>query len=265
MDIENKGNIAEQLVEKNRNKRYQAFLLITAFLGWTMVVYEWNVFGILLGPASQILKINSAQVGYMLSAIQFVMVPIIFAVGYYIDKVGRKLMYQLTLVGASVLTALTGFATYVGIVPLILVRAGTQGTAQNEQSVAASLITEEMPARWRSLLYSFVQSGWPFGVAIAGLVVSYLYKPLGYKYIFLVAVIPMLLVIIARFWAKESVRFEEVKKAREGKIDSDVVLFTKPEKVKKNLFRQAFDVDVRGRTIRSFLLYTFYLAGQVPV
>lgn len=259
------GLDAEKIVQNSKSNRYRIFLSITAFLGWTMVVYEWNVFGLLLGPASNILHLNSSQVGFLLAGIQFVMVPVVFAIGYFIDRIGRKLMYQVTLIGASILTAFTGIATYIGLFPLLLDRAGTQGTAQNEQSVAATMITEEMPARWRALIYSFVQSGWPFGVGIAGLVVAFLYKPLGYKYIWLVAVIPMLLIVVARHWARETTRFEEIKKAREGVKDKTVGEFVDEKKVKENTFKQAFEKDVRRYTIWAFLLYAIYLGGQVPV
>ncbi len=255
----------ENEVRSKRSNKYLAFLSTTSFLGWTMVVYEWNVFGLLLGPASTILHINSSQVAFMLAGIQFVMVPIIFIVGYFIDIVGRKTMYQLTLIGASVLTVLTGVATYVGLAPLILDRAGTQGIAQNEQSVAATMITEEMPAKRRGFVYSFVQSGWPFGVALAGIVVTFLYKPLGYRYIWLVAVAPMVLIIVARYWTKETERFDEIKKARKGKIDKEVGEIAKVDKIKENPIKQAFAADVRKYTIWSMLLYMFYLGGQVPV
>ncbi|WP_287961440.1 MFS transporter [Acidiplasma sp.] len=259
------GKTAESIVQKSKSNKYRIFLTTTAFLGWTMVVYEWNIFGLLLGPVSKILHLTSSQVGFLLAGIQFIMVPIVFLVGYFIDKVGRKAMYQITLISASILTALTGVATYIGLIPLLLVRSGTQGSAQNEQSVAATMITEEMPARWRALIYSFVQSGWPLGVALAGIVVTFLYKPLGYKYIWLIAVLPMILIIIARHWAKETTRFEEVKKAREGIQDETVKDFTDVKKSKKNTFKQAFEKDIRKYTIWAFLLYSIYLGGQVPI
>ncbi|KQB34834.1 MFS transporter [Acidiplasma cupricumulans] len=259
------GETTESIVQKSKSGKYRIFLTATAFLGWTMVVYEWNVFGLLLGPVSKILHLTSAQVGFLLAGIQFIMVPIVFLIGYFIDKVGRKVMYQITLIGASILTALTGVATYIGLIPLLLVRSGTQGSAQNEQSVAATMITKEMPARWRALIYSFVQSGWPLGVALAGIVVTFLYKPLGYKYIWLIAIIPMVLIIIARHWSRETTRFEEIKKAREGVNDKNVNYFSNVKKLKQNTFRQAFEKDVRKYTVWAFLIYSIYLGGQVPV
>ncbi len=260
-----RGKETEKIVQSSVSNGYKIFLTVTAFLGWTMVVYEWNIFGLLLGPASTILHLTAGQVGFLLAGIQFVMVPIVFLVGYFIDKIGRKAMYQVTLIGASILTAITGVATYIGLIPLLLVRSGTQGSAQNEQSVAATMITEEMPARWRGLIYSFVQSGWPFGVALAGVVVTFLYKPLGYRYIWLIAVLPMVLIIIARHWTKETTRFNEVKKAKSGEKNKTVEEFTNINEVKKNSFRQAFEKDVRKYTVWAMLVYAIYLGGQVPV
>ncbi|AWR95303.1 MFS transporter [Acidianus brierleyi] len=255
----------EKEIQKNKSVKYKIFLVITAWLGWTMVVYEWNMFSLLLGPVSNILKLTSFQVGLMLSSIQFGLAIGVFLSGYFLDIVGRKLYYQISLLITSILTGVTGIATYAGLIPLILTRVGAQALAQNEQPTAASLITEEMPARWRALIYSFVQSGWPFGVAIAGLIAATLYKPLGFTYIWLVAIIPMILIVIARRWIKESDRFEEIKKARKGNIDEKTGIITDISKVKKSPYRQAFERDVRKLTLRSILLYTLYLAGQVPL
>ncbi|WP_175267007.1 hypothetical protein [Acidiplasma cupricumulans] len=72
------GETTESIVQKSKSGKYRIFLTATAFLGWTMVVYEWNVFGLLLGPVSKILHLTSAQVGFLLAGIQFIMVPIVF-------------------------------------------------------------------------------------------------------------------------------------------------------------------------------------------
>lgn len=255
----------EDIVQGQKTKGYLGFLEITAFLGWTMVVYEWNLFGDLIGPVSKILHLNPSQTTFFLAVIQFSMLPVIFLVGYFIDVIGRKKMYSIILFIASILTALTGFATYIGLAPAVAARAGTQGSAQNEQSVAATLVTEEMPAKYRGFLYSIVQSGWPFGVLIAGLIAATLYKPLGFRYVWLIAVIPLILIAVSRFWVKESTRFEEVLKARKKKKDETVENFVKVNKAEKTPIKQLFEPDIRNDSIRAILLYAFYLAGQVPV
>ncbi|MEM3858873.1 MAG: MFS transporter [Candidatus Micrarchaeaceae archaeon] len=256
---------AEAIVQKGRSKKYLAFLEITAFLGWAMVVYEWNLFGDLIGPVSKILNLNASQTAYFLALIQFTMVPIILLVGYFIDIFGRKIMYSVILFIASILTALTGFAVLAGLGTAVAARAGTQGAAQNEQSVAASLTSEEMPAKLRGFLYSIIQSGWPVGVTLAAAIVVGLYPILGFKYIWFIAVIPLVLIAVSRFWIKESVRFEKVVEARKNIKDATVDKFVNRSAVTRIPIRQAFGKDVRKDTIKAMLLYTLYLAGQVPV
>ena len=260
------NNDTERIVQKGKKKSYLGFLEISAFLGWTAVVYEWNLFGDLIGPISKILNIGPSQTTFFLAVIQFSMVPIIFLVGYSIDILGRKIMWSVILFIASVLTAITGFAVLIGIVPAVAVRAGTQGAAQNEQSVAATLVTEEMPARWRGFLYSIVQSGWPVGVSIAGIIAATLYKPFGIKYIWFIAVIPLVLIGVSRFWMKESTRFQKVIDAKKKVVsDQTAQEFVKKGEENKLPLRQAFDKSTRRDTLRSMGLYAFYSAAQVPI
>lgn len=260
-----KKDDTERIVQKGKKKSYLGFLEISAFVGWTAVVYEWNLFGDLIGPISKILDIGPSQTTFFLAIIQFSMVPIIFLVGYSIDILGRKIMWSVILLIASVLTALTGFAVLIGIVPAVAARAGTQGAAQNEQSVAATLVTEEMPARWRGFLYSIVQSGWPVGVSIAGIIAATLYKPFGIKYIWFIAVIPLILIAVSRFWMKESTRFQKVIDAKKKVLGKNAEEFVKKGEENKLPLRQAFDKSTRRDTLRAIGLYAFYLAAQVPI
>ncbi len=259
------GDDTEKIVQQGKKKSYLGFLEISAFLGWTAVVYEWNLFGDLIGPISKILNIGPSQTTFFLAAIQFSMVPIIFLVGYSIDILGRKIMWSVILLIASVLTALTGFAVLIGLVPAVAARAGTQGAAQNEQSVAATLVTEEMPSRWRGFLYSIVQSGWPVGVSIAGIIAATLYKPFGIKYIWFIAVIPLILIAVSRFWMKESTRFQKVIDAKKKILGENAEKFVKKGEENKLPLRQAFDKSTRRDTLRAIALYAFYLGAQVPI
>lgn len=259
------GDDTEKIVQQGKKKSYLGFLEISAFLGWTAVVYEWNLFGDLIGPISKILNIGPSQTTFFLAAIQFSMVPIIFLVGYSIDILGRKIMWSVILLIASVLTALTGFAVLIGLVPAVAARAGTQGAAQNEQSVAATLVTEEMPSRWRGFLYSIVQSGWPVGVSIAGIIAATLYKPFGMKYIWFIAVIPLILIAVSRFWMKESTRFQKVIDAKKKILGENAEKFVKKGEENKLPLRQAFDKSTRRDTLRAIALYAFYLGAQVPI
>ena len=257
---DNKAKEAELAVVKSSTSGYKIYLIITAFAGWALVTYEWDLFSILIGPASKILGLNGTQTADMLSAITFGMAALIFAIGFLIDRLGRKYFYQFNLLVTSIFTAITGLVTFIGVVPLVLVRIGAQGPAQLDQPVAATMISEEMPARWRAVLYSFVQAGYPTGVALAGVVAAVLYPILGYVDVWFVAVIPLILVVIARKWTRETKRFAEVKKAEQEEknkkpVESNVKLFTDPSKVSKNPYKQAFEKDVRRSSIAALLIY----------
>ena len=240
---ESEQSETENIVEKSTNTRYKIFLVITALLGWTMVVYEWQFFSVMLGPISSLLRLTTAETSDMLSAIQFGLAAVVLIVGFSIDRIGRKIFYQISLLLTGILTGLTGFIAYIGVIPLIFTRIGAQGIAQLEQPTAASMISEEMPAKIRGLIYSLVQSGFDFGVAIAGLIAALLYPVFGLKYVWLIAVIPMILIVVARRWVKETTRFGKVRDAREGKVDKTVSEFTNVKKVKVNPYKQAFEAN----------------------
>lgn len=257
---EERGKKAESEVVKSSTTWYKIYLIITAFAGWALVTYEWDLFSVMIGPASKILGLNATQTADMLSAITFGMAALIFGIGFLIDRLGRKFFYQFNLVFTSIFTAITGLVTFVGVVPLVLTRIGSQGPAQLDQPVAATMISEEMPARWRGAIYSFVQAGYPTGVALASLVAATLYPILGYVYVWFVAVIPLILVVIARKWTRETKRFSAVAKAEKEEktnepVEGSVKLFTDARKVKRNPYRQAFEKDVRRSTIAALLIY----------
>lgn len=259
-DEEERIKKAESEVVKSTTTGYKVYLIITAFAGWALVTYEWDLFSVLIGPASKILGLNGTQTADMLAAITFGMAAFIFGIGFLIDRLGRKYFYQFNLVFTSIFTAITGLVTFIGVVPLVLTRIGAQGPAQLDQPVAATMISEEMPARWRGAIYSFVQAGYPTGVAIASAVAAILYPILGYVDVWFIAVIPLILVVIARRWTKETKRFSAVAKAtKEEKaskpVTGDVELFTDVRKVRKNPYRQAFEKDVRKSTIAALLIY----------
>lgn len=259
-DEEERIKKAESEVVKSTTTGYKVYLIITAFAGWALVTYEWDLFSVLIGPASKILGLNGTQTADMLTAITFGMAAFIFGIGFLIDRLGRKYFYQFNLVFTSIFTAITGLVTFIGVVPLVLTRIGAQGPAQLDQPVAATMISEEMPARWRAAIYSFVQAGYPTGVAIASAVAAILYPILGYVDVWFIAVIPLILVVIARRWTKETKRFSAVAKAtKEEKaskpVTGDVELFTDVRKVRKNPYRQAFEKDVRKSTIAALLIY----------
>lgn len=77
------------------------------------------------------------------------------------------------------------------------------------------MVNEQVPARRRGLLYSIVQGGWPLGLFLASGVYLLLHDH-GWRMAFLFGVIPLVAVIVGRFWVKESDRFVHLQAVKQA-------------------------------------------------
>jgi MFS family permease len=85
----------------------------------------------------------------------------------------------------------------------------------SELAISVTLVNEQLEARRRGLLYSIVQGGWPLGVFLAsGVYLAFIGH--GWRTVFLLGVIPIIFVIIARIWVRESDRFLHMKKVKQA-------------------------------------------------
>ena len=91
------------------------------------------------------------------------------------------------------------------------------------------------PAR-RGSLDSIVQGGWPVGVFLAS-GVFLLFNQFGSRTVFLFGVVPIICVILGRFWVKESDRFEHLRAVRAAAMAGD------DHRVQQLLIRYAVDVS----------------------
>jgi MFS family permease len=125
--------------------------------------------------------------------------------------------------------------------------------AQAEFVVSITIVNEEVSERHRGLLYSLVQAGWPLGVLMAS-AVYLLFIGEGWRFVFLLGILPMILVIIGRFYIHESDRFrhlQELKAARSAGDEAQVGSLLK---------RYAVDVSALGApTVRQLFAH----AGDV--
>ncbi|WP_084712352.1 MFS transporter [Tanticharoenia sakaeratensis] len=136
----------------------------------------------------------------------------IFA-GYGMDTFGRRKVWMICLTGSAVFTGLTYFVQ--DFWQLVIVRALASGLAYAELAVSITIVNEQVPAARRGFLYSIVQGGWPIGVFLASGV--YLaFGQYGWRFVFLLGVLPLVAVIAGRFFIRESERFEHLQDVREA-------------------------------------------------
>lgn len=197
-------------------RHYTAYLVIIALAGWALASYDFNLLVLTFPDISTSLNLSPTLVGLLGFIIYAAMFIITLVAGYGMDQRGRKWMWMWCLTAAAVFTGLTYFvATYW---QLALVRALASGFANSELAISITLVNEQVPERRRGLLYSIVQGGWPIGVFLASGV--YLaFNQYGWRTVFLFGIIPIIVVIIGRYWIKESDRFlhlQEIKAAKKA-------------------------------------------------
>ena len=265
-DVEGSG-------EGGYDRRYLVYLLVIATAGWALASYDFNLLVTALPTVAADLKLSQTQVGLLGFVVYGAMLVISLLVGAAMDRFGRKVMWQITLIGAAVFTGLTYFVD--SFWSLILIRALASGLANSELAISITLVNEQVPAKRRGLLYSIVQGGWPLGVLLASGVFLGFNNGLGVDWhvVFVFGVVPLLMVIVGRRWVRPSQRYQQLRELREAKNAGD------DEKVQK--LTERYDVDVeeidkvsirqlftetgwaRTQLIRTSVVWVLYAAGFV--
>lgn len=216
-----------------RGRRYTVYLIAMALAGLALSSYDFNLLVVTIPDIARDLGLSSSLVGsliFFVSAAQFV---VTLVVGYALDAVGRRRMWMVCLAAAAVFTGLTFFVE--NFWQLVLVRMVASSFAQAEFVVSITIVNEEVPARHRGLLYSIVQAGWPLGMFLAA-GVYLLFIGEGWRFVFLLGVIPMVLVIVGRAFIKESDRFRHLQEVKAARRSGDTG--------RVNALLKAYDVDV---------------------
>ncbi len=191
--------------------RYTVYLIVVATAGWALASYDLNLLVLALPAISRDLHLSQTLVGLLGTIVYVAQFVLTIFVGAAMDRYGRKLVWMLCLALAAVFTGLTYFVQ--NYWQLALVRALASGLAFSELAVSITIVNEQVPARWRGLLYSVVQGGWPLGVFLAaGIYLAF--GDLGWRVVFLLGVLPIAAVMAGRLFIRESERFEHLQQVR---------------------------------------------------
>jgi MFS family permease len=218
-----------------QNRGYLRYLIVIALAGWALAAYDFNLLVFALPTVSQELQLSSTQAGLLVFVVYAALFVITLFVGYGMDVRGRRWMWMFSLCGAAVFTGLTFFVH--GYWQFVAVRALASGFANSELAISITLVNESVPARRRGLLYSIVQGGWPIGVLLAAGVWRGLNGVVGWRGVFLIGVVPLLFVVVARRKVREPERFRHVQQVKAAKKAGDSA------RVQKLLERYDVDVD----------------------
>lgn len=205
---------------------YLAFTAVVIYLGWGLINTDGNLILILSTPITQSLNLSITQYSYIVSAGFFASFVLSLIMGPFGDRVGRRFVLQLTLIGTAFISMLQYFIN--SFLSWFLIRIGAGAFTGSEWGAGGTMLSETMNKRIRGVILSVMQSGWVFGYGLAS-AISLLALSIGkpsygnewWRVAFLFAFLPALLVLVIRTKLKESPRFEHLKALKEAKKKGD--------------------------------------------
>jgi MFS family permease len=195
---------------------YVTFVVIVAFLAWALVSMDNVMVGVALPALAPAFGLSLSTLEYLTGIFAFVTFLTPVVAGRWVDRLGRRVSFQASLLGTGVfagLTALVGSAWQFIVVRLVAATSyGLTEPAVN------TMVAEEAPRRHRGFLMGFVQAGYPLGAGLTGTIAAALLPGHGWRPLFLIAFAPVVIVLISSAFLRESRRFDAVKRvaARES-------------------------------------------------
>lgn len=241
------------------SKRYLAFVAIIAYLGWGLVNTDGNLVLVLSSLITKSLNMSIQEYSYVVSAGFIASFILSLFIGPLVDRFGRKLIFQITLLGTAAFSMLQYFIG--NFWQWLLIRIAAGAFTGGEWSVGATILTETISKRIRGVTLAIMQSGWVFGYATASAIalfsVSAFGEEYGWRVAFLFAFLPAILVLVARRFVRETPRYLHLKAIRDAKKRGDEAEVKRLmelykvdlEKVDYHPYKQLFARDLRRITI----------------
>ena len=230
--------------EKLNRNHYMIFGL--SWAGWVFDFYDLVLFTFLIAPIQASLGFSAEMLSLCLGISLFAtgLGGIIF--GALGDKYGRRKVLQWTIIIYSIGTCLCAFTW--SFYSLVLFRFITGLGVGGEWATGQIYISETFPDNLRAKYGAFMQSGAPVGVILASIVGGLITPIIGWRYTFLISIIPAIMVIFIRRYLKES----------------DVWINNKDQYVNKNIiqeFKELISKEHRKIFLISLILCIFGMSA----
>ena len=138
------------------------------------------------------------------------------ASGWAADRFGRVRTVVWTITLFSVGTAMLGLThSYTEFALARFVAALGLGA---EYIVCNTMMSEYVPTRFRTTVLATVQSAWSVGYIVAALLSSWILPTYGWRWLFLIAIVPVLMAIAMRRHVKESPAWQAADARRRARV-----------------------------------------------
>jgi SHS family lactate transporter-like MFS transporter len=194
----------------------QKNVVVAAYLGWTLDAFDFFLMVFMFKDIATTFQVdvkNVSEAVFLTLAAR----PIgAFVFGRLADRFGRKPTLMWNIVAFSVLEAASGFAP--SLTAFLILRFLFGIAMGGEWGIGSALTFETIPLRARGVVSGLLQAGYPSGYFVASIATFLFYDALGWRYMFLLGIVPAILVFFIRSGVDESPAFLEkrVKKQEQG-------------------------------------------------
>ncbi|HEX3396122.1 MAG TPA: MFS transporter, partial [Steroidobacteraceae bacterium] len=197
----------------------QKNVVLAAYLGWTLDAFDFFLMVFMFKDIASTFHVdvkNVAEATFLTLAAR----PIgAFIFGRLADRFGRKPTLIWNILAFSILEAASGFAP--SLMTFLVLRFLFGIAMGGEWGIGSALTFETIPLRARGVVSGLLQAGYPSGYFVASIATFFLYDALGWRYMFLLGIVPAILVFFIRMGVDESPAFIEkrLKKQEHGLIE----------------------------------------------
>ena len=186
---------------ESADKRLLLLLGAAYFVGQ----YDMTVLTLALPNLQESFNISEQDLGKVVGAARLGALPAIF-LALLADRIGRRRLLMVTLLGLSIATALTGFARTTE--EFIAIQFCARGFATAEEIISVIYILEMLPARHRGWGVGFLGAMGGVGSGAASLIYGLVeYLPGGWRALYIIAAFPIFYLAWLRRRLPESVLF----------------------------------------------------------
>jgi MFS family permease len=230
--------------------REQWNTLIAAQLGWMLDAMDFALFLMAINSLMAAFSFDTAKAG-LLATVGLIVAAIggIFF-GIVADYFGRTRALMATILIYSLATL--GSATAQNFTQLMIWRVAVGIGMGGEWASGAVLVSETWPAEHRGKAIGLMQSGWAIGYILAALAAGIILPNLGWRWLFVVGVLPAFFVIWIRRNVKEPPVWsaQKEKKATAGSHSGE-----------SSTLAAIFSRELIGRTLKGTLLSSLVMFG----
>jgi putative MFS transporter len=258
----------EEVLRQGGLSRFHRKAILVTGAAWTFVAMEILLVGFVAPIFAGLWNLDGRMQGLVNSAALAGSLCGSLVLGRTADRIGRRAIFQYSILWYAVFTALTALAWGPWSVMAFRFLAGLG--LGGMLVVDPSMLTEYLPPQRRGRLLVFLDFWWPVGLLLAtGLSYVFLgptfdrFGDWSWRYLFLAASFPAFLAFVARRTLPESPYFL----ARQGRTKEAAVVLTEitgrpvdeaefsaPEESRSSM-RELFDIRLRSRAVTTALIW----------